>query len=68
MLYYKKCVFKEIGKQMKYEYKKCAFSIALLMLYYKKCVFKVSGKLLFSLLNYFCNMTVACSKQAWNCF
>ena len=62
MLYYKKCVFKEIGKQMNYEYKKCAFSIALLMLYYKKCVFKVSGKLLFSLLNYFCNMTVACSK------
>ena len=36
MLYYKKCVLKAIGKQMKYEYEKCVFSIVLLMLYYKK--------------------------------
>ena len=68
MLYYKKCVFKEIGKQMKYEYKKCAFSIVLLILYCKKCVFEVSGKLPLSLLNYFCNMTAVCSKQVWNFF
>ena len=34
MLYHKKCVFKAIWKQMKYEYKKYVFSIVLLMLYY----------------------------------
>ena len=63
MLYYKKCVFKAIRKQMK-----CVFSIVLLMLYYKKCVFKACANLLYSLLSYFCNMKNVCSKQAGGCF
>ena len=58
MLYYKKCAFKAIGKQMK-----CVFSIVLLMLYYKKCMFKANGNLLFRLLNYFYNMKNVCLKH-----
>ena len=55
--------FKTIGKQIKYEYGKCVFSIVLLMLCYKKCVFKANEKLLFSLLSYFYNIKYVCSKQ-----
>ena len=68
MFCYKKCLFKVIGKQMKYKYEKCVFIIVLLMLYYKKYVFKASEKLLFSFLSYFCNMKNVCLKQAGGCF
>ena len=37
-------MLKAIDKKMKYEYKRCVFSIVLLMLYYKKCVFKTRGR------------------------
>ena len=64
MLYLIKYVFEAIGKQMKYEYQKCEFSIVLLMLDYKKCVLKASGKLLFNLSSYFYNTKNVCLKKA----
>ena len=54
MLYYKKCVFKAIEKQMKYEY--------------EKCVFKGTERLLFTFFSYFCNMKNVCSKKVGLCF